>query len=139
VLGGGTEEQIDALGTFAERIGIAFQIQDDILNFGETLGKGYGDDITEGKKSLPVIRTLKVASSEDCSRLKQILCMHTREKVLIDEAIGIIKRYDGITYSQKKAAELIKDSLKKVEEELEESEAKSLLKKLAEFMISRSY
>jgi len=139
ILGAGKYKQIAVLGDFAERIGIAFQIQDDILNLSGSLGKEYGDDITEGKKSFPVIRTLMIADENDAKKLREILSMHTREKELIREAISIIKKYDGMTYSANKAAELVKGGLAQIGKELEESEAKTALKELAEFMISRSH
>jgi len=138
ILGGATQAQIDALGKFAETIGVAFQIQDDILNIEGELGKEHGDDITEGKKSLPVLRTFSVANKADSHRLKEILRMHTKDKKIIDEALAIIRKYDGIPYSNNKATELVQSSLKDVEENLEQNEAKSLLKQLASFMIQRS-
>jgi geranylgeranyl diphosphate synthase type I len=77
VLADANEELTDKLGHFAESIGVAFQMQDDILDltgeeFAEKKG-GRGQDITEGKRSLIVIHTLKVANAKDRKRLIEIL------------------------------------------------------------------
>ncbi|MBN2454740.1 polyprenyl synthetase family protein [Candidatus Woesearchaeota archaeon] len=133
IIGGGSGKQVNALGNFAETVGIAFQIQDDILNLEGGLGKEYGDDITEGKKSLPAI----IASKEE-PRLTEILGMQTNDKKLIDEAIAIIKKQRGIEKSRKLAAELVESSLKELETVLPESRAKASLKELAGFLIERS-
>lgn len=95
ILGKGANEQIYALGKFAESLGVAFQIQDDILNLSGGLGKRVGDDITEGKLSLPVIRTLAVAQKDDRKMLINILNRHTSNKNEINTATKIIDRYGG--------------------------------------------
>lgn len=66
ILAGADEKTVDSLGKFAESIGVAFQIQDDILNISDQKwGKDFGDDITEGKRTLMVIRTIESASEPD--------------------------------------------------------------------------
>ena len=69
VLSGADKNLVKKLGTFAESIGVAFQMQDDILDLtGKEFAKkkgGLGQDITEGKRTLMVIRTLKTAKPED--------------------------------------------------------------------------
>jgi octaprenyl-diphosphate synthase len=70
VLGDAPTEQEDALARYGMHLGIAFQIQDDVLDYegdAGTLGKNLGDDLAEGKMTLPLIRALKVASAEDAA------------------------------------------------------------------------
>ncbi len=132
-------------GRFAESIGVAFQIQDDILNITAKNDKGQftkdymGSDITEGKKSLPVIRTLGVAKEKDKIRLIDILNMHTRDRLLIDEAIGIIQNYDSINYSKGIAANLVKDAWHDMNNILKTSQAKNDLEALVKFLVNREY
>jgi geranylgeranyl diphosphate synthase type I len=140
-ISGGTEEQEEKIGRFAESIGIAFQIQDDILSasggrFQEK--KGYGDDITEGKRTLMVIYTLKKANEQDRIRLLKILDMHTRDKKLIKEALDILHKYDSINYAKKIARELVSDAWKEIDPLLPESDAKKKLKAFADFLIERN-
>lgn len=141
LLSGATEQQVDRLGNYAETIGIAFQIQDDILNLTEgefTNKKGLGEDITEGKRSLLVIHALNKATESDKKRLIEILNMHTNEQKLRDEAIAIIKKYGSIEYASKKAESMIVNAWKDVDILLKPSEAKDNLKAFAEYLVNRT-
>jgi geranylgeranyl pyrophosphate synthase len=141
VLAGANTDLVRKLGHYAESIGVAFQMQDDVLDltgkeFAEKKG-GLGQDITEGKRTLIVINTLKKAGSIDKKRLVQILTMHTSNQVLRDEAISIMRKYDAIEHVQQTAARIIQESWNDVEKLLPESEAKEKLKAFAEFLIKR--
>jgi len=141
VLADGTEETIEKLGNFAESIGVAFQIQDDILdlvgqNFVEKKG-GYGLDITGGKRTLIVIHTLKKANASDKKRLIEILKMNTYNKKLIAEAISIIQNYNSIKYAKTLATKIVEENWKEVDTLLSPSEAKNKLYSLTKFLIER--
>jgi len=134
VLAGRTYEEVEILGKFGETIGIAFQIQDDILNltgkeFAEKKG-GLGEDISEGKRSLLVVHTLQKASEKDRKRLLEILNMHTTDQKLRNEAIKIIKKYDSIEYAKQKARNLVKEAWDEVDEMLPKSKAKEKIRAL---------
>ncbi|MAG16161.1 hypothetical protein CMO88_03805 [Candidatus Woesearchaeota archaeon] len=137
ILGNGTDKQVFALGKFAEAIGVAFQIQDDVLNLRGGLGKAIGEDITESKMSLPVIRTLSIANSNDKKELIEILKKHTSNKNEISYAIGVINKYRSLEYSRDVADKIIKKSWSELEPELFSSEAKNKLNQLAKFMVER--
>ena len=141
VLADANEELTDKIGHFAESIGIAFQMQDDILDltgeeFAEKKG-GRGQDITEGKRSLIVIHTLKVADAKDRKRLIEILNMHTSDQKLKDEAIKIMEKYGSINYAKDFARKIVKESWKEVERLLPASEAKEKINAFAKFLIER--
>jgi geranylgeranyl pyrophosphate synthase len=141
VLADANEELTDKLGHFAESIGIAFQMQDDILDltgeeFAEKKG-GRGQDITEGKRSLIVIHTLKVADAKDRKRLIEILNMHTSDQKLKDEAIKIMEKYGSIEYAKDFARKIVKKNWKEVERLLPASEAKEKINAFAKFLIER--
>jgi geranylgeranyl diphosphate synthase type I len=136
------KELVVKLGRFAENIGVAFQMQDDILDltgkdFAQKKG-GLGQDITEGKRTLLVIHTLKTATLKDKERLIEILNMHTSNQVLRDEAITIIRKNGAVEYTKNKAAKMIEESWKEVDKLLEASEGKEKLKAFGEFLIKRS-
>lgn len=139
ILAGTNDEQIGALGNFAESIGVAFQIQDDILNIapGKDWGKEFGDDISEGKKTLLVIKALGEIDESKKKDLIGILNLKTKNETLIEEAINIIKGSEAIKYSQNIARVMVKDAWMKLDSILEESEAKDKLKLLSEFVIRR--
>jgi geranylgeranyl pyrophosphate synthase len=142
VLAGGDNELVAKLGTFAESIGVAFQMQDDILDltgveFAKKKG-GLGMDITEGKRTLMVIRTLKTAKPRDANRLVEILSMHTKEQKLRDEAIAIMQKYEVMEYVRHKADEMVEESWREVDKLLKPSSGKEKLKAFAEFLIKRN-
>ncbi len=141
ICAGASDELIEKLGHFAESIGIAFQIQDDILNVSESelaKKKGcVGEDITEGKRTLMVIYTLQNASREDAARLEEILNMRTADEKLIKEAVEIMKKYKAIEFAKNFARELVEKTWEEVEKLLPESEAKQKLKAFAQFLIER--
>jgi len=94
---GATNEQVEAFGKFAESVGIAFQIQDDLLNIDSenelAIKKGgVGEDIHEGKRSIMVIHCIKEAPKQESDRLLEILNMKTSDPKLIEEAIQIMKK-----------------------------------------------
>ncbi|MEM0058292.1 MAG: polyprenyl synthetase family protein [Candidatus Bathyarchaeia archaeon] len=141
VLADADDELVKRLGVFAESIGVAFQIQDDILDltgqeFAERKG-GRGQDITEGKRTLIVIHTLKIANDEDRKRLIQILRMHTSDQRLRDEAIAIMQKYGSIDYAKNFARRIVEESWSEVEKLLPPSNAKEKLNAFAKFLIER--
>ncbi|RLI13744.1 hypothetical protein DRO33_00660, partial [Candidatus Bathyarchaeota archaeon] len=142
ILAGAPDWQVESIGRFAEAIGVAFQIQDDILNITgdpEAYGKEWGGDITEGKRTLMVIYTLRVASEADKKRLLQILDMHTRDLDLIREAVGIMERYGAIDYAREVARRIVEEAWADVDGWLRPSEAKEALRALATFLIERAF
>lgn len=141
VLANADENVVEKLGKFAETVGIAFQIQDDVLDltskeFAEKKG-GRGQDITEGKRTLIVIHTLEKAELSDKERLKQILKMHTTEQHLRDEAIHIMKKYGSIDYTKQFARNLVQQSWKEVDILLPPSDAKEKLRAFAKYLVER--
>ncbi|MFA5357877.1 MAG: polyprenyl synthetase family protein [archaeon] len=141
IAGKGTEKQFKALGDYGQIIGVGFQIQDDVLELTEQefkKGKGsIGGDIHEGKRTLIVIRTLEKASEEEKTRLIAILDSHATQESEIQEALDIINKYDGIQYAKKVAEKLVLGAWKDADKVLKESNAKTLLKKFAEYLIAR--
>ena len=141
VLADASDDVVEKIGRFAESIGVAFQIQDDILDlmseeFAEMKG-GLGQDITEGKRTLMVIHTLEKAEPNDRKRLLEILNMHTTDQRLRDKAINIITDYDSIDYAKNYARSIVSESWKDVDDVLPSSEAKEKLKAFADYLIER--
>jgi geranylgeranyl pyrophosphate synthase len=142
VLAGADEKLVEKLGRLAESIGVAFQMQDDILDvIGEEFAKkkgGVGQDISEGKRSLLVIYTLQKAKSADKKRLIEILNMHTSDQNLRNEAIVLMQKYGAIEYVKATAEQMVLDSWSEVDRLLPTPEAKEKLKAFAEFLIKRT-
>jgi geranylgeranyl diphosphate synthase type I len=141
VLADASDPLVEALGYFAESIGIAFQMQDDILDltgkdFAEKKG-GRGGDISEGKRSLMVIHTLRIANSKDRDKLKLILTMHSSDEKIKEEAIGIMQKYGSLDYVRGFAEKLVQDSWHDIEKLIPKSDGREKLKAFAEFLIER--
>ncbi|MFH1664109.1 MAG: polyprenyl synthetase family protein [archaeon] len=140
ILAEANEKETQKIGKFAESIGIAFQIHDDVLNLvGEEFskGKGLGEDIHEGKKTLILLHTLRKASKEDKKRLEEIIACHPSKQETINEAIGIMEKYNSIEYAKEKAKNLVKKSWKEAEPFLKKGKAKNLLKEFGNYVIER--
>jgi geranylgeranyl diphosphate synthase, type I len=138
LLGNASKKQLNSLGKFAETIGIAFQIQDDILNVtNKEWGKDFGEDITEGKRSLMVIKVLEKGSEQDKKRLLEVLAMKTKDKKLIEEAVGFLREYKTIEYAKEKAKELVEGAWEKLDCCIPDSESKIKLKMFADYLINR--
>jgi geranylgeranyl pyrophosphate synthase len=122
----------------ANNVGISFQIIDDLINLrSEEYAKGrsyVGEDITEGKKTLMVIRAIQ-QRPEKAERLKEILSMKTNNIELVNEALDIIKSTDAFQYCEDFGFDIIQKSWKKVDEIFPESQAKQDLHDLT-FMLS---
>ncbi len=141
VLSGAGDRLVEKLGRFAETIGVAFQIQDDILDlvgedFSEKKG-AKGMDITEGKRTLMVIYTLQKASAVDKNRLVEILLMHTDNQELRNEAIAIMKKCHAIEYAKNYATKIVSESWNEVDKDLPSSSAKEKLYAFVEYLVNR--
>lgn len=96
---GAPEEQYDALEEYARRLGLAFQIRDDIFDYfpSSDIGKPTGHDLLEGKVTLPLLCALQAAPKEEAARMTEIL---KSERELSSEEIATLhafaKRYGGI-------------------------------------------
>jgi geranylgeranyl diphosphate synthase type I len=141
VLADASHEFVEKIGKFAEAISVAFQIQDDILDLvGESFAEkkgGVGQDITEGKRTLMVIHTLRKAKPADRSRLLEILNMHTTNQKIRDEAISLIMRHGSVECAKEFAQKIVKESWEEVDNLLPSSEAKRRLKAFADYLVER--
>jgi len=138
ILAGADDKTVEKLGAFAEAVGIAFQIQDDVLNLvGEKFGslKGVGEDIHEGKRTLIVLHALK--HSKKAERLIAILNSHPSDEKTISEAISIMQEAGSIEYAKRKAAEMVKSAWLDAEKTLPPTEGKQKLRALADYLIER--
>ena len=143
ILAGKNDELAEAMGKIAETIGIAFQIQDDILDIALTgeerkaFGKPFGNDIKEGKRTLMVIHALKKATEEDKKRLTEILNKHTDDLGEMKEAIRIIQRYNGVEHARETARKVMRETWNEANKLLPPSEAKNKLYQLVNYLIER--
>ena len=116
--GGGSEETALAMGKVCQQMGVGFQILDDVTNLTTgNPGKKRGDDIVEGKKSLPVILCSQLGG--DMARLKEIFAYAGAQGIekagdAVEEAIAIIEATGAIEKAKKKAFEILTSSRKTI-------------------------
>lgn len=142
VLCGAEKKVVEAMGMFGASIGVAFQLQDDILNLNENglseLKGGVGEDVTEGKVTLLMIKTVELADQNDREKLIAILDSHTKDGERIKEAIAIVKRYKAEDYIKELEWKILRDAWAKVDRQIPDSPSKKKLKEMAEFLINRN-
>lgn len=100
------EETTEKMRLFGEKVGIAFQIKDDLFDYGtEKIGKPTGIDIREKKMTLPLIYTLEHATPEVRRKIINIVKNHNTDKTRVEEVITLVKSSGGIEYTQQKMFE----------------------------------
>lgn len=137
ILKGHPAEMQQALENYGRHLGIAFQMVDDVLDYTgdpETTGKQVGDDLNEGKPTLPLIHTMTVGSDDDAALIKSALAEKSSEQ--LDEVIAAVKRSGGIDYTQSQAQQHRQHALSALNH-LPDSPAKSALAALADLAVDR--
>jgi geranylgeranyl pyrophosphate synthase len=138
-LGGGNAREIEALALFGQKIGVAFQIQDDVLNLigkEKDYQKEIGGDIREGKRTLISISSLSLLKKADAERLRTILAKPQTSKPDIEWAIGKMQDCGAVDYAKKRASGLVDSALSGLSP-LPPSGAKDELEQIARYIISR--
>ncbi|HDS44550.1 MAG TPA: polyprenyl synthetase family protein [Methanomicrobia archaeon] len=140
VLGGGTAVEIERLREYGHNLGIAFQIQDDILDIcgePEKTGKPVGLDIKNGERTLLVIHALHHTTQQDQEYIRSIL-FHKRdpETIAIERVRDILIESGSIEYALQRSAVLVNRARDCIEG-LKESEAKQKLQFIADFSQKR--
>ena len=109
-------EHVETFRKFGELCGMAFQIKDDLFDYGdEQIGKPTGIDIKEQKMTLPLIYALNNASSKEKKWLINSIKNHNKDKKRVKEVIQFVKDKDGLTYATKKMIEYRNQALELLE------------------------
>ncbi|PRD54277.1 polyprenyl synthetase family protein [Sphingobacterium gobiense] len=98
-----SQETVDRLHLFGEKVGIAFQIKDDLFDFGlDDIGKPVGNDIKEKKMTLPLIYALKNTDRAEKRRIINLVKNHSENKDKVAEVITFVRRSGGLDYAKEK-------------------------------------
>ncbi|MFH0884126.1 MAG: polyprenyl synthetase family protein [Candidatus Micrarchaeota archaeon] len=128
-----------ALRSYGEKIGAAFQIQDDVLNLigdFKKYKKEIGGDISEGKRTLMVVHFLKHARAQDRARLVSILSSHSNAKEDISWTIEAMRDVGSIDYARECALRLVEEAKAELKR-LPESADRTALESIATYVITR--
>jgi octaprenyl-diphosphate synthase len=139
IIAAASESQEMALARYGLHLGTAFQLIDDVLDYsGDMLetGKNIGDDLAEGKATLPLIYTMKTGTPEQAQRIRQALEHGGRAKLA--EIIEAMARADALNYTRKRAQAEARSATAALNE-LPDSSYKESLLKLSEFAVTRNH
>ena len=138
VLCNANPEQENALKEYGHHLGMAFQLVDDVLDYegdAETMGKNVGDDLAEGKATLPLIHAMRVGSDDQIKLIRKAIRKGGLED--IDAILEIVNSCGSLDYTKqiaRKHVELAQQSLSL----LDDSDAKEALHHLARIAIERN-
>ena len=128
---------VEKMRKFGELIGMAFQIKDDLFDYGERkIGKPTGIDIKEQKMTLPLIYVLNKAKPKDKKWLINSVKNHNKDKTRVNQVIEFVKDNGGLEYAIEKMRLYQKEALEMLEE-YPNSEYKSSLRTMVDYVIER--
>lgn len=131
-------EMITKWATFGEKIGIAFQIKDDLFDYGTSdIGKPRGIDIKEKKMTLPLIYALNQSSKSDKRRIVNIVKNKSEDSKKVAEVIDFVKASRGTEYATE-VMQNYRQEAEKLLHEFPDSDYKTSLQTLIQYTIERN-
>lgn len=140
-LGGGSEQQVEELGNFFEAVGLAFQVMDDVLNlrgFERDL-KERGEDIRQGKVTLPVAKAFGLLEYAARARLWETLRSKPQETETVNELIAELEDCGALAACVSLARDLVESSWARLDPVLEDSQFKIMFRAFGWYVIERQY
>jgi octaprenyl-diphosphate synthase len=133
------EHITEQMRLFGEKVGIAFQIKDDLFDYGaDKIGKPTGIDIREKKLTLPLIYTLEHATAEDRKHIIYIVKNQNTDKDKVAEVIRMVKASGGISYTQEKMFQY-RDEALAILNQFPENDIRKGLESLVRFTTDRTF
>jgi len=139
VISGRSEDEVDAMSRYGMHLGTAFQLVDDVLDYSATsdqIGKNIGDDLAEGKPTLPLIYVMRHGNSDQVKVVRDAIEKGGREN--IDQIIEAVVATGALDYTYK-AAQVEAEKAISFLDLLPDSPYKQALISVAEFSVSRSF
>lgn len=134
---GAEKDLIEKMRDFGEKVGMAFQIKDDLFDYGEDeIGKPVGIDIKEKKMTLPLIYALNNASWLDKKRIIYLIRNKNEDKKSVNEVIDFVKASGGLQYATEVMKQYFEDALQ-ILREFPESDYRDSLEGLVRYTIER--
>lgn len=136
---GATAEQIEQMHLFGEKIGMAFQMKDDLMDYGDQdIGKPTGIDLKEKKLTLPIIYTLNTIDKSKRASIINTIKHHHENKKRVAEVIDYVNQHQGIAYT-KKVMETFKSDALAILNAMPKSDSADKLRMLVDFVIDRKH
>ncbi len=137
--GGAPEEEIENAKMFGRNLGMIFQIRDDIFDYYDQsrIGKPTGNDMAEGKLTLPAIYALNSTHDEEMLTIAYKVKNGSVSKEEIARLVAFTKEHGGIEYAERRMWEIHAEALTFIEREVEDEDLKSSLRAYLDFVIER--
>lgn len=137
--GGAPEEEIENAKMFGRNLGMIFQIRDDIFDYYDQsrIGKPTGNDMAEGKLTLPAIYALNSTHDEKMLAIAYKVKNGSVSKEEIARLVAFTKEHGGIEYAERRMWEMHAEALTFIEREVEDEDLKSSLRAYLDFVIER--
>ena len=149
LVGGGTEEQIEAVGLYYESVGIAFQIMDDVLNLrglysgkadvasqAKTL-KTLGEDIMAGKVTIPVVKAMRRIPKERMLALWEVIKSKPQARAVVDDVIAQLEACGAVDECVAQSEAMVDDAFAKLDKVIPDSFSKLMLRSFGFFVTVR--
>lgn len=134
-----SEVDVEKMRSFGEKIGMAFQIKDDLFDYGKRrIGKPTGIDIRERKMTLPLIHVMETCSSSERRWLKRNVKKFNTNRKKVNEIIEFVKSKGGLDYAVEKM-HAFQNEANLILNTFPESDAKDSLQKLVSYVIDREF
>jgi len=137
LLSGASQEQQLAMRDYGKNLGMAFQLVDDLLDYegdAATMGKNVGDDLAEGKPTLPLIYAMQKGSKEEAKLIRQAIRKGGLEQ--LDQVLEIVNKTGALDYTRAQAA-ACSETAKRCLEQLPDSEYRATLYLLTDLALGR--
>jgi octaprenyl-diphosphate synthase len=135
---GADDATVEKMRLFGEKIGIAFQIKDDMFDFGtDDVGKPLGIDIKEKKITLPLIYALNQTNTTEKRRMINLVKNHNEESAKIAEIIAFVKNTGGLQYAQSQM-KIYQDEAFAILDTFPDSESRRSLEQLVRYTTERN-
>ncbi len=133
-----TKETTEKMRSFGEKIGLAFQIKDDLFDYGDAdVGKPRGIDIKEKKMTLPLIFALNQSTRKEKRHIINLIKNHSENKAKVQEVIRFVKEKGGLEYARDKMNEFKSEALG-ILRSFPLSDARDALEKLVFYITERA-
>lgn len=137
---GAEEKQLCAIETFGQKLGLCFQIKDDIFDYfsDDVVGKPTGSDLKEGKVSLPLLYAIQSNNDERNAEMRELLMKQTLSDAEIAVLVEYAKEMGGIEYAEQTMQRLKQEAVDALAL-FPDSDIKDLLMQILDYIIERNY
>jgi octaprenyl-diphosphate synthase len=135
---GATPEMVEKMGDFGMKVGMAFQIKDDLFDYGNyEIGKPVGIDIKEKKLTLPLIHAFQQSNAGEIRSIKKLIKKSSSKPRLVKDIIEFVKEKDGLDYARKVMNNFHQEAIAQLKQ-FPDSVYRQSLEQLVQYTIDRT-